>query len=429
MELSYQLTQKQILSQQQIESLNILSMDMQELEDFLTEEQNENPVLNFIVRETPRTTSYSSDDNNDRLHSIPAPKIETAADILLPQLNTNLYTQDETNIFELIADFTDSNGFLTVSPEEIFTFYKIPPSLFHKCLNVMQELDPPGVCSRTLEECLLRQLGNERDETLAVMIRHHLADIAEGKLHRIAKALKIDILNVHKYIQTIRALNPRPLNGLLGEKAGNIIPDIILIYENDSWSIELNDSWIGKLEICDWYAALAAGTTDAALREYLKTKIQRIRFLNESIERRRNTLMRIGACIAERQSDFLLHNGPIVAFSMTNVADKLGIHLSTVSRAIKGKYLQYPGGVLEIRAMLAQRVPHANAFGEASGPSREGAKKYLKDLISGENREKPYSDSQLAALLKKLGIELSRRAVTKYRKELDILGMHGRRST
>jgi len=426
-DLSHQLSQKQTLSQKQIESLNILSMDMQELEEFLTEEQDANPVLNFVARDAPRTAGCSLGYDDDRLQTIPALRAETAADILLPQLNLNRYTQDEANVLRLIADFTDDDGFLTAPPEELSALYHIPQNFFQKCLNVMQGLDPAGVCSRTLEECLLRQLGYEKDKTLVAMIRYHLADIAKGKFQHIAKALKIENSRVHDHIQTIRALNPRPLNGLLGEKAGNIVPDIILTYEHDSWNVELNDSWIGRFEICGRYASLAAKTADAELREYLQAKILRIHYLSEAIERRRSTLTRIGICIAARQSKFLLYGEPLVTYSMTDIANELGLHLSTVSRAIKGKYLQYPRGVREIRTMFVQGFSYVGVFGEELGTNREEAKKSLKKLLAEENKDKPYSDNQLAALLKKQGIGLSRRTVTKYREELGVGGMYNRR--
>jgi RNA polymerase sigma-54 factor len=403
-------------------------MDMQELQDFLLKEQDENPVLNYVNMGIPYIIRYDQDED-DGTRNIPAQQDETAQDILLSQLDLRNYTKDEIEAFYLIANSVDENGFLMITMEDLSKFFQIPLPLLNRCLTIMRKLDPPGVCSFTIEECLVQQLSaaGNNDELLLDIVQHHLTDIADGKINAIAQALKTSTMRVRHCIQTIKNLNPRPFNGLLGTTAQYIIPDILFSYEKGFWEIELNDKWMGKLEICDYYEALIRKTVEPELQDYLRYKIQRIRFLNDSIEKRRNTLLRIGQCLALHQSDFLLRKGPFAALTMGHVADELGLHPSTVSRAIKGKYLQSPGGVSAMRALFIQGLPSIDVRGENMDVSREEIKERIKKIIVAEDKTKPHSDNTLAMLLKERGTEISRRTVTKYRIELGIKGIHERR--
>ncbi len=422
------LEHKQILSPQQIESLNILAMDWQEFADFLSREQEENPLQKPLDTPIPRTVRCNVED--DTTIDVPDISQETPREILLDQLNLGRYSQVEVGAFTLIADWVDESGFLTATLDELSRLSGFALDLLEKCLATMQTLEPTGVCARSLEECLsiqLRATGND-DELLHRIVMEHLRDIADGKITHIARTLDTSTLHVRRCIQEIRTLSPRPLNGLVGERARHVIPDIVLTYTNGSWEAALNDDWFEKLEICDYYATVAQATSDPELQEYFKEKIGRIRFLNAAIEKRRKTLVAMACRVAYYQTNCLLRGGCPAVLTMNRIAEDLGINASTISRAADKKYVQSPAGIREMRSLFVTGpCPAPSDSNEGAAVSREGVKARLKEILDSENKANPHSDNAIVSLFKKRGINLSRRVVAKYREELGIKGMHDRR--
>jgi len=418
--------QKQILSQRQVESLRILAMDAQELREFMIQEQDENPLLNFIENRSSRARVHAGMSGmRGEIQNIPAPVEETVQDFLLTQLRLNDHTPEEYEVLQTLAGAVDERGFLVGTPEELSEIFRIPQPLLHKCLRVLQNLDPPGVCCFSLEECLLKQLEvkGERDEILLRIVQFHLGDVAKRRLGHLARTLEVDIAHISHAVATLMSLTPNPLNGLIGRTAQYAIPDLLLSWENGGWEIELNNDWFGKFERCDYYEQLAQNTSDEELRDYLQEKAQRVRFLNMALEKRRNTLLRIGHSLAAHHSDYFLRGDSLAALTMTDLADELQMHSSTISRAIKNKYLQHPRGVCEIRSLFVKGTPYE---GFCSKISREAIKTRIYQLVAEEDKSKPCSDAQLKQLLMKQGIQISRRTVSKYREELALRGMHDR---
>jgi RNA polymerase sigma-54 factor len=415
--------QKQILSQYLVESLRILTMDTHELQVFMIREQDENPLLNFAA--TGKRQEFIVAKRGE-FQDIPASNEETVQDFLLSQVRLESYTRDEAEALRILAESLDERGFLTSSPEELSRVFQTPLSLLRECLGILQSLDPPGVGSANVEECLLRQLdaaGND-DDVLREIVARHLADVAKGRIGHISRALKVDVSYVRRCVDTIRSLNPRPLNGLAGRTGQYAVPDILLSYENGVWDVDLNDKWFERFESCDYYKRLACETEDAELKEYLRQKAQRFHFLNNAIEKRRDTLLRIGQALAAHHSNFFLRGELFAPLTMASLANELGMHPSTVSRAIKNKYLQHPGGVCEVRSLFSPGISSLNACMETT---REEIKARIRELIDGENRAKPYSDQYLTLLLTEQGIKISRRAVAKYREEMFLGDMYNRR--
>jgi RNA polymerase sigma-54 factor len=434
--LSVNLSQKQILAQRQIESLSILALNAQELTEILSKEQEENPVLEFMPFNPPKSLSLDADDGN-WIENIPSPQTGTAADILLSQIDLRNYSQAESDAFRAIADCLNESGYLPVSVREISETARIDIGIVEKCVGIMQSLDPPGVCAFSLSDCLERQLTacGCNDEILFKMVRCCLLDIASGKLNKIARALGITIQNVLAGVEIIRSLNPRPLNGLVGEGERQVIPDIILAHSPDGWEVEVNDRWCGPLVASPYYLKLteeARKTGDEELRSYCVERVRRIQFLNDAIERRRQTLEKIGLHIARRQWRFLLGTGGLLPLNMEALAHEMDVHPSTVTRAVKGKYVQYPQGVCELRSLFARDAARS-AWNETPkgitqlASTRESVKERIRRHIENEDKAKPLSDDRLAELLREEGLGFSRRAVAKYRGELGICGMHDRK--
>ena len=292
-----------------------------------------------------------------------------------------------------------------------------------RCLNDLRQLEPYGIFAEDLKHCLLKQiqvLGME-DTDLWQVVDGYLEAVAGGKISEISRGLGLTTAKVRKCISQIAELNPRPLAGFGTENASYIVPDIILHRENGEWYGELNDSWMEDYKINDYYLKMMKESGDEELVSYFKEKLERVRFLMGSIEQRRQTIMGIVDLIIERQKPFLEGKGPLTPMTMRDAAEALGIHPSTVSRAVRGKYLQYPNGSIFMKSLFTASA------GKEDGVSAMGVKQTLKELIEGEDHRKPYSDKDLAELLESRGIHISRRAVAKYREEMGIKGSFERR--
>lgn len=444
MDLNLTLQQRQQLSQAQIQSLEILSMDSAELNQLLKNEYLENPLLDHNESQSldnvtePLSPYYESDtsswhqthplaeDEDKRGNDFSAPKENQLRDYLLTQLDIKLYTKQEWQLFSYMIGCLDDNGLFTMPLEEVAVKTGAPKSLVQQCLTILQGLEPYGIFSPNLQECLLCQLNslNMNTGTLSRIIRCHLQDVADGKISNISRDLHISTVEVRKNIELIARLNPRPLSGFYSEANSYIIPDIILQKEGQDWSIQLNDSWIENYQINDYYLKMMASSSDQDLIDYFKNKLSRIQFILDSIEQRRRTILSIVQIILDIQRGFFENDAPLVPTTMADVAEKAGIHTSTVSRAIRGKYMQYPGGNIFVK----------NVFTAPVSSHKQGnitpmlVKQYIKEFVEAENKQKPYSDLALSKLLEEQNIHVSRRVIAKYREELGIRGSFDRRS-
>lgn len=426
--ISLSLKQKQTLSQQQRESLLILAMSGQQLMDFISSEAEENPVVEFCAAPPLRTVSYSGDEENDFLHNIPAPENTSPEDILMSQIPPSVCdTEEKEHIFRAISRSVDENGFLAATPDEIAADIGAAAAEVEQCLSIMKTImEPAGVCACSLEECLLLQLERSGDSSkmLRDIIQNHLRSFMRGKFGHIAKVMGISGEEVSGCLGVIRRLNPKPLNGLLGGTAQYIIPDILLYYEDYGWRAELNDNWLESYGLNDYYVNMYHSASDPELKEYLRSKINRVKFIRDAVERRRNTLIAIAEKLAFYQSDFFLKRGPLAPLTMNELSREIGMHTSTVSRAIKEKYIQYPFGVSEMRTLFTSGIP---AGPQSDEIGRGEIKRRIKSLIDAEDKAKPLSDQWIAARLGGGGIHISRRTVAKYREELGISGAYDRK--
>lgn len=430
-EITLSLKQKQIISLQQQESLLILAMNAQQLIDFMDVEAEENPLVEFRAFEPIRTISYSrdDDDDDDMLHNIPAPDSTTPEEILMSQISPAICdTEEKEQIFRAIAGFVDSNGFLTATPEEIASDIDKSVRDVERCLAVMKTLDPAGICASDLGECLLIQLERSgcTDKILTEIIKKQLRPFMEGKFAYITKELGISSADVSRCLNAIKTLNPKPLNGMLGDAAQYVIPDVVLSYEDCGWKAELNDNWLENYSLNDYYVKMYRTTSDSELKEYFRSKMARIKFIRDAVQKRRSTLIAIAERLAVYQNNFFLKKGPLAPLTMNDLSKEIGVHASTVSRAIREKYIQYPHGVSEIRALFTSGMPAGPLLG--SGEIGRGEiKSRLQLLIDAEDKTKPYSDQWLSLMLSAEGVNISRRTVAKYREELGINGAYDRK--
>ena len=323
MELNLTLKQKQQLSQTQIQALEILAMDSIELNQFLRNEYLENPLLEHNDNTSssisePLTGYYESmSSNNSALHfesesdskrsrDIPVHNEGSIRDYLLQQLDPNLYTEQEWKLFDYLIECLDDNGFFSIPLEEVAEKSALPVKIVQKCLAILKQLEPYGIFSANLEESLLRQLDalDLNNEVLSVMISNHLQDIADGKISNISREMHLPTVEVRKNIELISHLNPRLLSGFGSEKNDYIIPDIIFQQDDGEWCILLNDSWIENYSLNDYYVKMMESSSDPELTEYFKAKRNRVQFILNSIQQRRQTILSISRVILKQQQAF-----------------------------------------------------------------------------------------------------------------------------
>lgn len=425
-------SQQQLLSVDQRQSLQILAYTNQELDAFLSEEYMQNPLLDCkrdrqseiidsLDGHYEHASSYKDhyirweDEDSDRRGDIRAREPSSLRRQLIGQLSAKNYSPFEWKLVDYLIECLDDKGFFTYDIEEIASAFGCSEEMAEKCLGDLKKLEPAGIFSKDISECLLRQLENkkEHDEILIRIISDYLPDLLQGNLSTITRALGISTAQCRSCIRKIGELNPRPIMNTESGRTEYVVPDILIIRENNKWKITLNDSWMGEYTYNDYYIHMMQTANDPELKEYFRSKLERARLIVTSIERRRTTIIQIVEAILEYQSDFFLNGGRLVPMTMDSIAQKLNISTSTVSRAIKNKYIQY-------RRPLLLRDLFSNAASEKTDASADNVRKRIEELVRDEDHTRPLSDDKIAKALKAEGMSISRRTVAKYRQQLGI---------
>lgn len=310
-----------------------------------------------------------------------------------------------------------------VSLEEIAESFDQPVTTeeVEAALKVIQKLDPPGVGARDLRECLLLQLTPELPhvEVLRVLIENHLEDIQHNRLPVIQKKTGFDLATIQEAIEVLKHLNPKPGSQFVEDNVQYVVPDIAVEKTDDGdYEVRLLDDWTPRLYLSRRYQKIAQDRrADPKTREFLRKKLQSARWLIEAIEQRRSTLLKVTRAIIDRQRAFLDH-GPefIEPLKMQQIADVVGVHVTTVSRAVDDKWVQTPRGVFPLKRFFGGGTQTANGEEVAY----EAIKQKLLDLIQNEDKSSPLSDEEIVKRLNEAGYPVKRRTVTKYRKMLGI---------
>ncbi len=325
----------------------------------------------------------------------------------------------------VLIDWVTDDGYIR-DPMEKITEH-LPAGLTPQDINdaipiLQQRLEPVGICARSVQECLLLQIdAMERDKGLdltvpRILVTTYLHDLEMNRLPQIARKSGFTIDQINHGKEFLRHLNPRP-GSLLGEsRVPTVTPDAIVERneETGEYTARLTEEYAPRLYINEAYKRMAkVKSVDGKTREFIANNIRNARWLIESIEQRRNTLLRVLRVVVEAQKEFLEH-GPqfMKPLPMIGVADQLGIHVGTVSRAVAEKYIQTPRGIFPLRMFFTGGTE--NAEGEAM--SWDAVKAKLGEIIANEDKANPLSDDEIVIKLKEQGIELARRTVAKYRK-------------
>jgi len=353
---------------------------------------------------------------------------ESLQDHLLWQLSLTVPDEEERKIGELLIGSLDDNGYLSVSLEELSASTGYPVEKLERVLKIIQEFDPVGVGARDLRECLLlqlRRLGKE-DSLVASIVRDHLNLLAGHKYPEIARSLKVDIDEVKRAASFIATLEPRPARMFTGSETQYVLPEVVVKKVNDEYVVIMNNDYVPHIRISRFYRRMLEDPkTPDNVKQYIREKVRAGAFLIKSIHQRQNTIYRIAREIVRVQREFLEKGVDYLKpLTMAQIAGVLGLHETTVSRAIANKYMQTPRGTFEMKYFFTP--------GYRTADGREVSNKTIKEAISRiiqqEDPANPLSDQAIAGLLAKEGIKVARRTVAKYREEMKILPSHLRRS-
>ncbi|MBE6081608.1 RNA polymerase sigma-54 factor [Acidilutibacter cellobiosedens] len=457
MRLGYDLTleqaQKLVMTPELRQAIQLLQYNSLELNEYLEIQMESNPMLevanNSIEHENIEELGKEAEDidwkeflgkyddisyTERRDKNIKEVTYEnfisyspSLKEYLLSQLNLTNMDEKEKNVGQFIIESVDENGYLAVSLDSIAEELGVSFEYAENVLFQIQTFDPVGVGARDLKECLIIQLIDRKieDPNVFTVVENYLEDIANNRMMKISKELNIDIKEVQKICDVIRSLEPKPGRGFGGssDNIRYIVPDITLQHVDGEYIVVLNDVTGPRLNINSFYKELVSKTNDPQISQFLNSKLNSALWVIKSIEQRRTTIYRVVKSILKFQLDFFEKGEKFLKpLTLKEVADDIGVHESTVSRATNGKYMQTPRGVFELKYFFSSGVS-----GEKGDVSAISIKSTLKDLIENENHKKPLSDQQISNLLKEKGISISRRTVAKYREEMNIASSSMRR--
>ena len=359
-----------------------------------------------------------------------AERPETLCDHLHEQLSNEDLTDAEREAADRVIYNLDANGYLPMPLEELVDPDGPPDQLtrLQKALGVVQAMDPPGVAARDLKECLLLQIGPDMPNArqLRRLVADHLEDLAGNRLPLIARKTGFTIEQIEGLREQLHSLKPKPGAAFITPIVVPVKPDVYVDQQPDgSWKVRLEDVDLPNLRISPLYRdMLASPDTDPATRDYIKRKINSAQWLIDAIEQRRATLQKTAQAIVDHQTRFLVE-GPeaIEPLKMQQIADRIGMHVTTVSRAVDDKWLQTPRGLHPLRKFFVGGT--VSADGEEV--AWDAVRMKLQEIVDGEPKDAPYSDDDLVKELAARGITVARRTVTKYRKAMKIPSSRQRR--
>lgn len=482
--LEQKMLQKQILAPRMIQSMEILQLPVQALEERIEQEVNENPVLEvqeidpnapeeaydredpdsptdtekeLVVKdagdnvddferlldldqqvpdhfdERPRPSANRAQDEADRRHDAMANIVTrpvTLQDALEVQLG-ELEISDELRLMaERIITSLDANGWLSAPltdllPADADADLK---ELAHHAIEIVQSLEPAGVGARDLRECLLLQLTPDMPyyDEMKTLISNHLEDLAENRRPTIQKKTGYTLERIDAAHQQLRKLNPKPGSMYIEAHIPTAIPDVYVDRdETGKYKVWLEESQTPQLRISKYYRQrLMSGDATTEEREFIKRKVNSAQWLIDSIQQRRETLTKVSQAIVDHQTRFL-DEGPeaIEPLKMQQIADKVGVHVTTVSRAVDDKYIQTPRGIYSLRKFFVGGTMNA----EGEEVAWDAIRLKLQEVVDSEDKTKPFSDDDLVIELERHGLNVARRTITKYRQKMGIPSSRQRR--
>ncbi|MEW4489200.1 RNA polymerase factor sigma-54 [Thalassoglobus sp. JC818] len=395
----------------------------------LVEISQEWPEDNYTSGSKP--SSNRMQDDLDRQHDVMANaenRPKTLHEHLLEQFHCDTPSRLQ-EFGDYLIHNLDANGRLQSSLPELVQVFgsRIDLEDAEETLRIVQSLDPPGVGARDLKECLLLQMTPTTPlrEIMVNLITNHLDDILQNRLPLIERKTGYSMDAIKSAIEQMRTLDPFPGRGFENPEVQAVTPDLRVVKDdNGKYTIELIDEYIPELRINRRYIKMLEANPDEATKEFIKKKVESAKWLIDSIEQRYNTLKKVAQTIVDEQTEFL-ELGPehIKPLKMQDVADVVGVHVTTVSRAVDDKYVATPRGIFPLKRFFGGGTKTA----DGEDVAWENIRLKLKEIVDGEDKSSPLSDDALVAELAKHGYQLARRTVTKYRQAMNIPSSRQRR--
>ncbi len=441
-----------------LQSLEILRVPLQELNELVTQNIYENPLLDIDHAQETANEDFSPVPLTELAEEIPpeelpdnAPTLVSVREIwrpgeysegidpaalsgaepsfeemLLEQIGALKLDEGFAELCRYLVACLDRKGYLEEDPADIAEELHCPVFDVMQALYLLQDLQPVGVGARSLQECLVLQLVQSRHFNPATLklVKEGLALLAADDLPAIAKLLGLGREAAREVCEVVRGLHPIPSQGYYtGEKNLSIIPDAAIKREGRGFAIVMNDSTVPRLALSTEYSSMLATVDDAGTKAYLQEKMGEARQLIKAVDNRERTIVRILRQIVDMQPQFFDDGMTLAPMSMAAVAEALELSNSTVSRAVQGKYIICAAGTVELKSLFSPGVQ----AGQGEALSASFIKMQMKKLLDGEDAKKPLSDEDLRAALQVMNIDISRRTVAKYREAMDIPSSSRRR--
>lgn len=460
---SLKLTQQPIMTPQLQQAIKLLQLSRMELIDIIQQEQEENPVLEEVmepaVESEPLEIPYGTTSSSAPEAKEPSPgegdmppidwrregyggggkggsgdeddrptfenfltKKATLADHLLWQLHLSPFNEEECLIGTVIIGNLNEDGWLQVSLQEIAVQCGAQPAEVEGVLKKVQAFEPPGVAARDLRECLLLQVQQvcPQESLLQRIIAEHLPSLGKRNYQGIAKELGVSLEEVVRAARLISELDPKPGRGYNDENIPYITPDVFVYKLGDEYVVMLNEDGLPRLRINPYYRGILREKAHPSgeTKDYINDKIRSALWLIKSIHQRQRTIYRVTKSIVQFQREFLDKGvaclRPMV---LKDVAMDVEMHESTISRVTSNKYVHTPQGIFELKYFFNSSITTSRGENIAS----ESVKEKIREILAKEDARKPYSDQDLVEILKRQGILIARRTVTKYREMLGVL--------
>ncbi|MDU2827216.1 MAG: RNA polymerase factor sigma-54 [Clostridium perfringens] len=450
MDFNLNLTQEQklIMTQQMQLSIKLLQMSTYDLREYIEKEFSENPVLEAQYEDTKEVSkeqdrleykelvkylesdnygsqSYGEYDEEGISPFTFISKPESLTDYLEGQILELPIDEYMRSVCSYMVECLDQKGYLDIKKEELMGELECSEETFNRALIVLHNLEPAGIGARDLKECLEIQLERkgEYDPIVKDIIYNHLDDLADNKYQVIAKDLGITPKKAQDYGDLIKTLEPKPSRGFYtGDEVGFIIPDAEIRKIDGEFLILMKDGVLPMLSVNPLYKdILKDSTNDKEATEYVKEKIDKAMFLIKSIEQRKSTLHKVLQKILEKQKDYFEKGEKYLKpMTLKEIAEKLEMHESTISRAIRDKYILTSMGTIKIKDLFVNSISNKEKSHGEEDVTVINIKKALEEVIKEEDKRKPLSDQAISEILKEKGMAISRRTVAKYREELGI---------
>ncbi len=472
-DLTIEQTQKLVMTPELIQAIQILQFNTQELDSYVQEQLLVNPVLEqgspsstdsresqdadgrreegtgvsdqssqesdidwkeYLKERQYDDISYRQWEYRDPDEKENSYEQYTTSDVTLPehlmfQLQFASHKKGCRVVGRYIIESLDENGYMTLTVEEIAKATGAPPEKIEEVLDIIHTFDPSGVGARDLRECLLIQLEQKGilNEGFETVLGRHLEDLAANRLGAISRSMGITVKEVQEMADVIKSLEPKPGRQFAAQTDTRyIVPDVLVERVDDDYVVTVNDSSSPHLIVSSYYEKLLTeAEKDSNLSKYLTDRLNSAVWLIKSIDQRKQTIYNVVQAVVKYQKEFFDKGSKYLkTLTLKQIAEEVGIHESTVSRSINGKYLQSPMGVFEIKYFFSGGVAGGQS---GEGISSKSIKSFIKEMVDSEDPKSPYSDQEMVNMLKEKGIDISRRTVAKYRDEMQILSSSKRR--